>query len=783
MLLISTTVSSLSTTENKKKPFENTISASCPEDFELFIYCGGINTMHLIYTFYVNASGDASYYHFNKTTESFNPIAEFDLTNQELDQIWDDIIANTFFDLDRYFGNENVYGGSFANITVTGNGITHSVHTKNIDVDKFNNIIKTVNDLTPDENDLFFDSLVNNPPIKPAKPAGLKNVKRNIEYEYSTVVIDEDDDTIYVKYDWGDEVSKQWIGPYQSGENITFTHTWNKKDDYTIRVKAIDDPNDDGDLSDGTESDWSDPIQISVPRTKEKNTLWPLFFFLKKFLQHNQWFQEFTHFSESSNTPELSIGSAGTNNQNQDVDYYDPKSGTRAKLDEENCAITIEIHITFYGDWVDKHWDQHGETLAKKVKKDIEDKWNRENWDRDGQPGPDGLPPWRVKCHDGCDPREPGCTVNFEAKIGAKKNVSSNDIPTGGNAQKEGNEGSHWIKPGYTNNDHSHVNAWGPNKNLPAPNNGMETTGVFHINDYAGVYAHEAGHLMGLEDHQDEKEKTDANGNKVKYKAPNKKNADGSWNIMAWPSGWPNQDDIDTIVTDKAKIKCPCKCCPEEEDTTEPENDITYPHEAGHVMGTVTVLGTATDDESGVALLDYRLDWDGGFYEGGELEIDPPLNSIDYELGPINLDLYIDPDDWITITAYAIDAAGNSGEDSVTVTWVEEGEDDIPPVTVKTIGQPNEENGYKIFPMTPIWLNATDEGGSGVDYIYYEIAWDSNEDGLWDETFIETIYDDTVEIHMEDYGIFFGLIELRWYATDNADNQETMHEQQHLVIG
>ena len=177
-----------------------------------------------------------------------------------------------------------------------------------------------------------------------------------------------------------------------------------------------------------------------------------------------------------------------------------------------------------------------------------------------------------------------------------------------------------------------------------------------------------------------------------------------------------------------------------------------------------------------------RLDWDSGFYEGGELIIDPPENSIDYSLGPLDLNPYIDPDDWITITIYAIDAAGNIGEDSVTVTWIEEEEDNIPPVTEKTIGEPNQEGGFVIFPMTPIWLDATDEEGSGVEYIYYEIAWDSTGDAIYDETFSETIYGSHVEIHMEFWGIFYGMIELRWYAVDNAGNQEMMHYQEHLVM-
>ena len=40
----------------------------------------------------------------------------------------------------------------------------------------------------------------------------------------------------------------------------------------------------------------------------------------------------------------------------------------------------------------------------------------------------------------------------------------------------------------------------------------METTGKVNTNEYAGVYAHEAGHLMGLGDHQVDVEVDNPNG-------------------------------------------------------------------------------------------------------------------------------------------------------------------------------------------------------------------------------------------------------------------------------
>jgi hypothetical protein len=748
--------------------YNETINLDYPNDFELFVYCGGLDTWSPIYSLYINTSGEAFYDLFNKTTENFTLVSHFIFTNEEMNQIWDEIVVNDLFNLDNRFSRDTFYDGTFANITIFANSIIYSVQTENIDVYRFDNIVKTINFLTPNDNDLYYGALYNNPPLKPEKPVGTLNGTVNDEYEYTSVGFDIDDDDIYFMYDWGDGSTSEWTGPYKSGENITLKHSWSDSGDYSIRIKAKDDPNNDGNHTDGNESIWSESLHIAMPKNKIStrnffNTI------LEQILKQYPFLASLFNFIL---TPQHSFESSSINKHGQNP--YDSKSGTRGKIDKDKCEITIEIHITFYGEWVDKYWDKSGDVLTKKVKKDIESKWNREQWDKDGDKKADGLDPWRVQCKEDCKPRDPGCTVKFEAHIGHKKNVSSQDVPEGGNAKKPGNEGSHWIRPGWKPGDTSIVNAWGATKKLPTANNGMETTGVFHINDWAGVYAHEAGHLMGLKDHQDVKEKTDPSGKKVKYKVPNKKNPDGSWNLMAWPSGWPSQDDINKIVKDSG-IECPCNCCPN--DTKKPDNDITYPHEMGHVFGTIIVKGEASDLDSGVAELDYRLDWDGGYMDGDGYYIDPPENYVEYELGPINIELFIDPGDWITITTYATDAAGNTGEDSVTVILEGEEEDTTPPVTEKTIGQPQWEGGYTIASFTPIWLEAIDpEPGSGVNHIHYEV-WQG---GIMMGS--EDIPGDYVEMMFGMYGVVYGIAELRWYAVDNANNVESMHYQEHFIL-
>jgi len=214
------------------------------------------------------------------------------------------------------------------------------------------------------------------------------------------------------------------------------------------------------------------------------------------------------------------------------------------------------------------------------------------------------------------------------------------------------------------------------------------------------------------------------------------------------------------------------------EDNTPPNIYITDPQDGAIVTNPVVIIsGYATDYETGIAQLDYSLEWDGGIYNGGSYPIDPPLEYVSFDLGPINLDNYIDIGDWITITTYATDVDDNTGSDTVTVTWEEDEEDTTPPITKKTIGEPQWEEGYTIASFTPILLEATDpEPGSGVNHIHYEV-W---QDGILMGS--EDIPGDTVEMTFGMHGVISGIAELRWYAVDNAENVETTHYQEHFIL-
>ncbi|KYK34641.1 MAG: hypothetical protein AYK22_04970 [Thermoplasmatales archaeon SG8-52-3] len=122
-------------------------------------------------------------------------------------------------------------------------------------------------------------------PSKPKKPLGVRRIKVDKYYTYTTTSIDPDNDQIYVLFDWGDDTSSGWLGPFNSGEKIKAYHKWLENGTYIIRVKAKD--------INGTNSDWSDPVKISMSRSRNITNLqnlrifkiFPFFYNLLKLLK------------------------------------------------------------------------------------------------------------------------------------------------------------------------------------------------------------------------------------------------------------------------------------------------------------------------------------------------------------------------------------------------------------------------------------------------------------------------------------------------------------------
>ena len=94
-----------------------------------------------------------------------------------------------------------------------------------------------------------------NPPSIPTITGTVNGTVRRT-YDYTIVSTDIDNDNISYYIDWGDGRITDWIGPYDSGEEIIQSHTWLLRGLYDIKVKARD--------GYGMESDWG-TLRVTMP--------------------------------------------------------------------------------------------------------------------------------------------------------------------------------------------------------------------------------------------------------------------------------------------------------------------------------------------------------------------------------------------------------------------------------------------------------------------------------------------------------------------------------------
>jgi len=112
-------------------------------------------------------------------------------------------------------------------------------------------------------------------PNKPEGITGQASGRINQEYEYSTIGTDDDNDLLFYYSDWGDGTNSGWIGYYHSGETCTAFHEWSEQGTYKIKVKTKD--------IYGQESNWSDPLPITMPYSSNRPLPQLLMLFLERF--------------------------------------------------------------------------------------------------------------------------------------------------------------------------------------------------------------------------------------------------------------------------------------------------------------------------------------------------------------------------------------------------------------------------------------------------------------------------------------------------------------------
>ena len=104
---------------------------------------------------------------------------------------------------------------------------------------------------------------INSPPKAPTI-TGTTNGKVGVEYDYKFYSTDRNDDDVYYCVSWGCG-SREFLvyGPYDSGVEVTLSHSWSEKGNYVIQAYAKD--------INEAESDTV-ALEISMSRNRVINT-------------------------------------------------------------------------------------------------------------------------------------------------------------------------------------------------------------------------------------------------------------------------------------------------------------------------------------------------------------------------------------------------------------------------------------------------------------------------------------------------------------------------------
>jgi hypothetical protein len=121
---------------------------------------------------------------------------------------------------------------------------------------------RDINNVESDWSELFPIN-ISHPPGAPAID-GPKNGDVGVEYPYNFVATDPDGDDVYYWVVWGDGCpAVEWMGPYPSGEVVTFNHAFTRAGKITISSQARDIYE--------VEGDWGS-LEVEMPRNRMRLT-------------------------------------------------------------------------------------------------------------------------------------------------------------------------------------------------------------------------------------------------------------------------------------------------------------------------------------------------------------------------------------------------------------------------------------------------------------------------------------------------------------------------------
>ena len=106
-----------------------------------------------------------------------------------------------------------------------------------------------------------------NPPDKPSGPVRVRNRNR---YEYTTKIMNQNQDGLYYNFSWGDSNCSGWLGPYNHNERVRAEHQWEEPGEYQVQTRGRF-QNNMKNFNEWVTTGWSEPLLITVTSDNPTN--------------------------------------------------------------------------------------------------------------------------------------------------------------------------------------------------------------------------------------------------------------------------------------------------------------------------------------------------------------------------------------------------------------------------------------------------------------------------------------------------------------------------------
>jgi len=106
-----------------------------------------------------------------------------------------------------------------------------------------------------------------NPPDKPSGPIRARNRDR---YEYTTKIMNQNQDGLYYNFSWGDGNYSGWLGPYNHNERVRSEHHWEEPGEYQVQARARF-QNNIKNIFEWITTGWSEPLFVTVTDENVEN--------------------------------------------------------------------------------------------------------------------------------------------------------------------------------------------------------------------------------------------------------------------------------------------------------------------------------------------------------------------------------------------------------------------------------------------------------------------------------------------------------------------------------